>query len=258
MNNYFVIDAGNTEIVVAFIKNNKIFQLIRIKTIDFKKNNNIFFKKFKIINKFLKLQKNIKCIISSVVPEINSLFKKLCLRFLNEKPHFVTYNKTKLSIKIDIKNKKQLGADRIVNTVATKTFYKLPALVIDFGTTTTFDIINHKGNYIGGLISPGINMSLDNLYKKTSKLPLVKFKKNKQFIGKNTKNAIESGVYWGYVGLISFLIDKIQSKFKKKLFCISTGGLSKIISKDITKINKINDKLTILGLIEIFKLNYNE
>ena len=102
-------------------------------------------------------------------------------------------------------------------------------------------------------------MSLKNLHNKTSQLPLIKFKKyNKNIIGKNTKNAIQSGIYWGYVGLVTFIIKKIQTKYKKKIFCISTGGLSKIISKDISMINTINENLTILGLIEIFKLNYNE
>ena len=158
-----------------------------------------------------------------------------------------------------MKNKNQVGADRIVNTVAVKSFYSTPALVIDFGTATTFDVINNNGDYIGGLITPGINLSLQNLHNKTSQLPLVKFKKNnKNIIGKNTKNAIQNGVYWGYIGLVTFIIKKIQTKFKKKMYCISTGGLSKIISKDINLINTVNENLTILGLIEIFKLNYNE
>ena len=163
-----------------------------------------------------------------------------------------------MNININIKKKNQVGADRIVNSVAIKSFYKKPAVVIDFGTTTTFDVINNRGDYIGGLITPGINLSLLNLNKKTSKLPLVKFKKKRNVIGKNTIDAIENGVYWGYVGLISFIIKKIQSNFKKKLFCISTGGLSKIISRDISSIDIVNQNLTILGLIEIFKLNYEQ
>ena len=108
------------------------------------------------------------------------------------------------------------------------------------------------------MIAPGINLSLESLYKKTSQLPLVKFEKKKNIIGKNTKNAIQKGLYWGYVGLVTYIIKKIQTKFKKKLFCVSTGGLSKIISKDINLISIVNENLTIYGLIEIFKLNCNE
>ena len=177
--------------------------------------------------------------------------------FLKENPHFVSFNKTKQNIKINLTNKNQVGADRIVNTVAVKSLYKAPTLVIDFGTATTFDVINNSDNYIGGLITPGINLSLQNLFSKTSKLPLVKFKKINSIIGKNTKNAIQNGLYWGYIGLVTYIIKKIQTKFKKKLFCVSTGGLSKIISKDINLINTVNENLTIHGLIEIFKLNYN-
>lgn len=256
-NNFFAVDAGNTEIVIALIKNFKIYKIDRVKIKDFKKKKNIF-KKFKQIKKILKLQKKIKCIISSVVSHINDDLNKCCTFHLKEKPHFIKFNKTKLNIKIDLKNKNEVGADRIVNTIAVKSLYRTPALVIDFGTTTTFDVINNSGNYIGGLITPGINLSLENLYQKTSKLPLVEFKKNNNIIGKNTKDAIQSGIYWGYVGLVTFIIKKLQSKFKKKLFCVSTGGLSKTISKDINLINTINENLTIKGLIEIFKINYGK
>ena len=257
INNFFVIDVGNTDIVVAIIQNFKIFKIKRFKTIDIKKKIFLLFKKFKEIKKILRTQKKIKCIISSVVPEINYNLKKTCVFFLKENPHFVSFNKTKLNIKINLTNKNQVGADRIVNTVAVKSLYKAPTLVIDFGTATTFDVINNSGNYVGGLITPGIYLSLQNLFSKTSKLPLVKFKKINSIIGKNTKNAIQNGLYWGYIGLVTYIIKKIQTKFKKKLFCVSTGGLSKIISKDINLINTVNENLTIHGLIEIFKLNYN-
>ena len=257
-NSFFAIDVGNTEIVIALIKNFKIYKMNRIKTIDFKRKKKKLFKNFTEIKKILKVQKKIQCIISSVVSHIDYDLNKYCFYFLKKKPHFVKFNKTKLNIKIDLKNKKEVGADRIVNTIAVKSLYRSPTLVIDFGTTTTFDVINNSGNYIGGLITPGINLSLENLYHKTSMLPLVEFKKNKNIIGKNTKDAIQSGIYWGYVGLVTFIIKKIQRKFKKKLFCVATGGLSKIISKDINLINTINENLTIKGLIEIFKLNYGK
>ena len=259
INNFFVIDVGNTDIVAALIKNFKIFKIKRFKTNDIKKKNFFLFKKFKEIKKILRVQKKIKCIIASVVPEINYNLKKDCISFLKENPHFVSFNKTKLNIKINLKNKSQVGADRIANTIAVKSLYKkAPTLVIDFGTTTTFDVIDNSSSYVGGLIAPGINLSLQNLFNKTSKLPLVKFKKNNGIIGKNTRNAIQNGLYLGYIGLVTFIIKKIQTKFKKKMFCVSTGGLSKIISKDINLINTINENLTIMGLIEIFKLNYNE
>ena len=254
-NFFFVIDVGNTEIVISLIKDFKIFKTKRLKT-NFLKKENIF-SAFNI-KSILRKRNVIRCIISSVVPKINSLLKKQCYIKLKCNPHFVSYNKTKLNIKINLKNKNQVGADRIVNTVAVKKIYKYPAVVIDFGTATTFDVINNRGDYEGGLITPGINLSLKDLYEKTSKLPLVKFKKTTRLIGKNTKQAIENGIYFGYLGLTTFIIKELQKRFKKKLFCISTGGLSHIISKNIKEINVINKNLTILGLIEIYKLNYNE
>jgi len=258
-NNFFTIDVGNTDIVIALIKNFKIYKIKRYKTCDYRNKKILLFKKFIQIKKILAKQNKIKCIVSSVVPEIKYSLKRNCFFFLKENPHFVSFNKTKLNIKINLKNKNQVGADRIANTIAVKSLYKkAPTLVIDFGTATTFDVINNSGSYVGGLITPGINLSLQNLFNKTSKLPLVKFKKNNGIIGKNTKNAIQNGLYLGYIGLVTFIIKKIQTKFKKKLFCVSTGGLSKIISKNINLINIVNENLTIHGLIEIFKINYNE
>ena len=254
-NNFFAIDIGNTDIVVALIRNYKIHKIKRVKTIDFIKKKIFLFKNFNEIKKVLKLQNEIPSIICSVVPNINYNIKKVCVKNLKCIPNFISYKETKLNVKIDLKNKNQVGADRLANTVAVKSLYRTPAVIIDFGTATTFDVINDSGNYEGGVITPGINLSLDNLFKKTSQLPLVKLRKNKNVIGKNTKNAIENGLYWGYIGLVTFLINKIQSKFKKKLFCISTGGLSRFISKDIKLITTTNENLTIQGLIEIFKIN---
>ena len=255
---FFVLDVGNSDIVISLIKNFKIYKIKRLKTKNFRNNNKVLFKGFNEIKNILKKQKEIDCLISSVVNEINKPLKYYCSLILKKIPKFVIFNKVKLNIKINVKNKSQVGADRLVNTVAIKSLYKTPALVIDFGTTTTFDIIDTNGNYQGGIISPGINLSLYNLFKKTSKLPLVKIKKNNNVIGKNTNEAIQNGLYWGYVGLVTFLIKKIQKKFKKKLYCVSTGGLSKMISKDIKQIDLVNENLTVYGLIEIVRLNCNE
>ena len=141
MNNnfFFVIDVGNTDIVIAFIKNYKIFKIKRFKTTFFINSKKTLFNSFYDIRKIIKEKKKINCIISSVVPEINISLQKICLSFLKAKPHFISYKKTKLNIKINLKNKMQVGADRIVNTVAVKSLYKYPALVIDFGTATTFE-----------------------------------------------------------------------------------------------------------------------
>ncbi len=257
---FFAIDVGNTDINIALILNYKIHKKYRVKTVDFikRKNINLLFKPFISIVKKQILNNKIFCVVSSVVDEINNSLKKIIYSFLKTKPLFISDNLKMLNIKINIRNKRELGSDRIANVIAVKKIYKYPAIVVDFGTATTFDIIDNKGNYDGGLITPGINLSLETLYKKTSKLPLVNLKKKKEIIGKTSISAIENGIYWGYVGLVTFLINKIKKKFNNNIFCISTGGLAKIISSEIREIKKVDENLTILGLIEFFKLNYSE
>jgi len=259
MKKFIAIDVGNTDIVVALIVNYKINKVFRFKTIKFKENKNLknfFGSPFTFLYKKIKKTERIYSIISSVVPEINIKLTKLCLLFFNQKPFFVSNNKTKLNIKINFKKKKEVGSDRIANAVAVKSFSKYPAIIIDFGTATTFDVIDKMGNYVGGLITPGINLSLDALYNKTSKLPLIRLKKTKQVIGKTTVSAMQNGLYWGYIGLIEFLIKKIKLQYRFKFNVISTGGYAKIFSPKIKEIDKVNENLTILGLIQIFKLNY--
>ena len=259
MKKLIVIDAGNSDIVVALILNFKITKIYRCKTKAFKNIKDIKslkYKLFSFLNKRTDKNFNVPSIISSVVPEINNKLSKICLSFFNKKPIFVSSDKISLNIKIKIKKQKELGSDRIANTVAVKRYYKYPAIIVDFGTATTFDVIDKSGDYIGGLIAPGINLSLDSLYRKTSKLPLIKLKKTKKVIGKSTISAMQNGIYWGYIGLVSFLIKKIKLEYKFKFNTISTGGYAKIHSPNIKEINKIDENLTILGLIEIFKLNY--
>ena len=211
---------------------------------------------FAFLKKKINKRTKIHSIISSVVPEINNKITKICFSFLNEKPFFISSDKTQLNIRINLKKKMEVGSDRISNAVAVKSLHKYPAIIVDFGTATTFDVIDKSGDYIGGLIAPGINLSLDSLYRKTSKLPLIKLKKTKKVIGKSTISAMQNGIYWGYIGLVSFLIKKIKLEYKFKFNTISTGGYAKILSPNIKEINKIDENLTILGLIEIFKLNY--
>ena len=259
MKKLIVIDAGNSDIVVALILNFKITKICRCKTKVFKNvkdTKSLKYKLFSFLNKRTDKNFNVPSIISSVVPEINNKLSKICLSFFNKKPIFVSSDKISLNIKIKIKKQKELGSDRIANTVAVKHYYKYPAIIVDFGTATTFDVIDKSGDYIGGLIAPGINLSLDSLYRKTSKLPLIKLKKTKKVIGKSTVSAMKNGIYWGYIGLVSFLIKKIKLEYKFKFNTISTGGYAKILSPNIKEINKIDENLTILGLIEIFKLNY--
>ena len=241
-------DMGNTQSKFACLdsKTKKIINLKNFNTLNLEKN-----KKFlKFINR-----KNIDfTFISSVVPKV--FFKiKILLSKKNIKCHEFLDKKFTNPISINIKKPKQVGSDRLANVLAAYKLYKTNCVVIDFGTATTFDILTNKGVYEGGLITPGIGISLSTLNSLTALLPLIKLKKTKQIIGKDTVSAINSGVYWGYVSLINGILEKIISSTKKKYKIILTGGLSYIFLNSLKYKSIINKNITLLGLVEIIKHN---
>ena len=203
-------DIGNTQCKFAYYNkgNNKIFKLKNFNTYDIEKN--------KDFEKFVNNTKFTNAVITSVVPKV--FFKiKSELKKKNIKCYEILDKKLKNPIKIKIRKPKQLGSDRLANVFAANQLYKSNCIVIDFGTATTFDILSKNGIYNGGLITPGVRLSLSTLSSLTALLPLIKLKKTKQIIGKDTISAINSGVYWGYVAMIDGLLKKIISTTKKKI-----------------------------------------
>ena len=241
-------DIGNTQSKFAYwnYETNKILNLKNFNTSGLEKNK--FFLKF--INR-----RNINFVlISSVVPKV--FFKiKTQLDKKSIKCYELLDKRFSNPIKINIKKPKQLGSDRLANVLAAYKLYKTNCIVVDFGTATTFDILTNKGVYEGGLISPGIGVSLSTLNSLTALLPLIKLKKTKEIIGKDTISAINSGVYWGYVSLINGILEKIISSTKKKYKIVLTGGLSYIFLNSLKYKSTINKNITLLGLIEIIKHN---
>ncbi|MCF8495152.1 MAG: type III pantothenate kinase [Alphaproteobacteria bacterium] len=190
-------------------------------------------------------------IISSVVPETNFHLSAFCSKYLGREPLFVT--KDLVDIALDITRPEDVGADRLVNAVAVQAYYTMPAIVIDFGTATTFDIIDAQGRYAGGVIAPGINLSVSALHKAAAKLPSVSIRRPEHVIGKDTVSAMQSGVYWGYRGLIEGLISGITAEMGIKPLIIATGGLAPLFAKDMPIINHVDDELTLKGLLVIYK-----
>ncbi len=190
-------------------------------------------------------------IISSVVPEADFQIKKFCLKYIQKDPVFVTMDKVRLEIKID--RPEDVGADRLVNAVAVKTFYRTPAIVIDFGTATTFDIIDAEGAYAGGVIAPGIHLSLNALHNAASKLPKVSISKPEHIIGKTTVEAMQSGVYWGYRGLIEGIIKQIRLEMDAAPLILATGGLASLFSGESSVIEQVDMHLTLKGLHAIYQ-----
>ena len=240
-------DIGNTEVKICLIDNNYIIKKkINIKT---NKLSNLNIKnKLKFL---IKSKKKIKFIIfSSVVPEIYKKFSLFFKLYLNKK--IIEIKTLKLNTIIDIKvNKKQVGSDRLANSVAAidkKNNY----IIIDFGTATTFDVVI-RDKYLGGIISPGINLSLNTLTTRASLIPEINLKKISYVIGKNTNEAVRSGFYWGYAGLIDNMIKLIKRQTKLNFKIILTGGLADLYKKSINTKCKVDKDLTIKGIIKIAK-----
>ena len=240
-------DIGNTEVKICLIDNNYIIKKkINIKT---NKLSNLNIKnKLKFL---IKSKKNIKVIIfSSVVPKIYKKFSLFFKFYLNKK--IIEIKTLKLNTIIDIKvNKKQVGSDRLANSVAAidkKNNY----IIIDFGTATTFDVVI-RDKYLGGIISPGINLSLNTLTTRASLIPEINLKKISYVIGKNTNEAVRSGFYWGYAGLIDNMIKLIKRQTKLNFKIILTGGLADLYKKSINTKCKVDKDLTIKGIIKIAK-----
>ena len=238
-------DIGNTETKICLVNNNKIVKRIIFPSKGKKLNIlNKHFKKFK----FSKLKKILFC---SVVP---STFKELKKYFL-KRTHVKCFELKELDLrsilKIDV-NYKQVGSDRLANAISVSAKNK-NFIILDFGTATTFDVLVGN-NYKGGVISPGINLSLNTLSDKASLIPKINLKKMSKVIGKDTKSAVRSGFFWGYAGLIDNVINLIKKETKKSFKVIITGGFSKLFKNSIKTKVKQDFDITINGLIKASKL----
>ncbi|MCC6597368.1 MAG: type III pantothenate kinase [Alphaproteobacteria bacterium] len=191
-------------------------------------------------------------IISSVVPETHFSVRRFCENYLRcGKPQFVS--RENIPIEIDLDRPEDVGADRLVNALAVRVHYELPAIVIDFGTATTFDAIDRDGRYIGGVIATGIDVSMEALHRAASKLPKVSVRRTEKVIGRTTIEAMQSGVYWGYKSLLEGLSAQIRTELGGKAFVIATGGLAPLFARDSTIIDAVDENLTLKGLYEIYK-----
>ena len=237
-------DIGNTEVKICFFYNGlKKKYLFKTDSL----NKKIIRNKFNFLRKKIYLK---NAVISCVVPKTFTQIKKIFYNLY--KVNCVELKKLNLTRLINIKvNKKEIGSDRLANAISVMSKNK-NFIVVDFGTATTFDVIK-KNNYLGGVIAPGVTLSLDNLIKKASLIPNIELHKSKSIIGKNTKQAVLSGFFWGYNGLVNGIISKIKKKTNQKYKIIFTGGLAHLFNKDIKDKVTIDKNLTINGLIKVSK-----
>ena len=195
------------------------------------------------------------CVVATVVPETLYSLKTLCRKYFGCEPVVIGEPGVKLGLEVLAESPDEVGADRLVNAAAAHSRYGGPLIIIDFGTATTFDVVDDKGNYFGGVIAPGINLSLDALHMAAAKLPRVAVQKPLTVIGRRTVPAMLSGVYWGYMGLLEGLVARIKEEYGEDMKVIATGGLAPLFAEGTPIIDHLDQGLTLRGLAEIHRRN---
>ncbi len=194
-------------------------------------------------------------IIANVVPAAAHDLLMLCRRYFNCEPLVIGEPGVDLGLAVKVDNPDEVGSDRLVNAVAAAESYGGPLIIVDFGTATTFDVIDADGGYAGGLIAPGINLSLEALHAAAAQLPRVAVKRPRTVIGKATVPAMQSGIYWGYVALVEGLVERIAGEFGSKMKVIATGGLAPLFAEATGAIDHLDVDLTLRGLNAIYRRN---
>lgn len=248
------IDAGNTNIVFALYDGESVLHSWRCKTDAARTADEYASWLYPLLTAASLNFGNVSsAIISSVVPDANFNLKKVCEKYFECQWVMVGPELVSSTLKIKLNKPEELGADRIVNALAVKTHYRYPAVVVDFGTATTFDVVDAEGAYCGGVIAPGVDLSMSALHQAAAKLPKISIRKPDHVIGRDTVGAMQSGVYWGYISMIEGVIARISKEMGVKPFVMATGGLAPLISQGTDIIEQTDDDLTLKGLIAIHK-----
>lgn len=193
-------------------------------------------------------------ILCSVVPTLVGVFEEVCRRYLKVLP-LVVESGVKTGVRICLDNPREVGADRVVNAVAAHQLYGGSVIVIDLGTATTFDAVSEDGDYLGGAIAPGIAIATEALFTRTAALPRVELTHPKRAVGRNTVAAMQSGIVFGYAGLIEGIVARIQQEMGGKAKVVATGGYAELLARETPVIEVVNPDLTLVGLRLIYEMN---
>ena len=251
------IDIGNTNITLGLYRDAELLQAWRLATMHDRMPDEYGLQLLGLLELSGLNRDDLKAVaLASVVPPLTSNFQQVCRSYLDIDPFVVDAGvKTGLQIRYE-DPKNALGADRVVDAVAVLHFHGGPACVVDFGTATTFDAISVDGEYLGGAITPGVGISADALFQRTSKLPRVDIARPPSVIGRNTVHAIQSGLLYGYVSLVEGMVERFRAELGQEMKVIGTGGLAPLIAEETKAIEILAPWLTLDGLRLVWELNH--
>ncbi len=242
------IDAGNTNVVVAVHDGHQWRGRWRIRTDAARTSDEYAVWLLALMQMSgLKPIQVTRCVIGTVVPAALYNLRRLCRDWFTTEP-LVARAALDWGFDIRVDTPNDVGADRLLNALAAHTHYKGPLVVIDFGTATTFDVVDADGAYLGGVIAPGINLSIEALHQAAARLPRIGIGRPQAAIGRNTVAAMQSGIYWGYVGLIEGIVSRVKSEYGAPLKVIATGGLAPLFAEGTLVIERIDQDITLEGL----------
>ncbi len=241
------IDIGNTNTVLGLFSGEKLIHKFRIETNSNKSSDDYAVDMVELfLNNKIDCLKITSAVLASVVPNLTGIIEKAVAKFYNGEILTVGKN-LKLNVEVAIKNKSEVGFDRLINAIAGYKKLGGNLIIVDFGTATTFDVVGENGEYLGGVIAPGINLSIKALHDMTAQLPKIQVKAQKNVIGKSTFEAMNSGIYFGYISLVEGLVSRIKAEYGKEMKTIITGGLGSLFNNAIAN-DGIFPDLTLEGL----------
>ena len=253
------IDVGNTNIVLGVFDSDRLIESWRLATLRERTSDEIGIWVAQLFqHRALDPRSITGIVMGSVVPPLTGTFMKMAQRYFDMTPLNVD-SSVDTGMPILYKNPAEVGADRILNGVAAYRLYgrdrRAPMVVVDFGTATTFDAISARGEYLGGVITPGLQISADALFQRAARLPRVDVRKPCEVIGTTTVGAIESGLYYGYAGLVDGVVRRMRRELGENAVCIATGGLAGVIAPEVDLIEHVDPDLTLHGLRMVWERN---